>query len=183
VLIFAQPKFKYLPLGRKLKKPIYHTLINSKPILILKQQTMKKVLFISFLAIFTILSSCKKEEDVDPRLAFVGSWAGTQTIAITSLGLSDSFNFNQTISLSADDNKKILLTSDGEILKATVSGSSYTYDKYSYTSDDGSGNTMTIEMQGTGTISGNKINETGTVKLYYLGGEYPGTWSSTLTKQ
>ena len=144
---------------------------------------MKKLLFISILAIFTILSSCKNDEDVDARLAFVGTWAGTQTLAIPSLTLSETFDVNFAISLSSDDNKKILLTSDGEILKATVSGSTYTYDKYTYTSDDGSGNTMTVEMQGTGTISGNKINETGTVRIYYMGAEFPGTWSSTLTKQ
>jgi len=144
---------------------------------------MKKVLFISLLAIFTVLSSCKKDEDIDARLAFVGTWAGTQTIAIPSLSLSESFDLSFAISLSADDNKKILLTADGEILKATVSGSTYTYDKYSYTSDDGNGNTMTVEMQGSGTLAGNKINESGTVRIYYLGAEFPGTWSSTLTKQ
>ncbi len=144
---------------------------------------MKKVLFISVLAIFTVLSSCKKDEDIDARLAFVGTWAGTQTIAIPSLSLSESFDLSFAISLSADDNKKILLTADGEILKATVSGSTYTYDKYSYTSDDGNGNTMTVEMQGSGTLAGNKINESGTVRIYYLGAEFPGTWSSTLTKQ
>jgi len=135
------------------------------------------------LAIFTVLSSCKKDEDIDARLAFVGTWAGTQTIAIPSLSLSESFDLSFAISLSADDNKKILLTADGEILKATVSGSTYTYDKYSYTSDDGNGNTMTVEMQGSGTLAGNKINESGTVRIYYLGAEFPGTWSSTLTKQ
>jgi hypothetical protein len=144
---------------------------------------MKKLLFISILAIFTVLSSCKKDEDVDARLAFVGTWAGTQTLAIPSLTLSETFDVNFAISVSSDDSKKILLTSDGEILKATVSGSTYTYDKYTYTTDDGSGNTMTVEMQGTGTISGNKINETGTVRLYYMGAEFPGTWSSSLTKQ
>jgi hypothetical protein len=144
---------------------------------------MKKLLFISILAIFAVLSSCKKDEDVDARLAFVGTWAGTQTLAIPSLTLSETFDVNFAISVSSDDSKKILLTSDGEILKATVSGSTYTYDKYTYTTDDGSGNTMTVEMQGTGTISGNKINETGTVRLYYMGAEFPGTWSSSLTKQ
>jgi hypothetical protein len=144
---------------------------------------MKKLLFISILAIFTVLSSCKKDEDVDARLAFVGTWAGTQTLAIPSLTLSETFDVNFAISVSSDDSEKILLTSDGEILKATVNGSTYTYDKYTYTTDDGSGNTMTVEMQGTGTISGNKINETGTVRLYYMGAEFPGTWSSSLTKQ
>ncbi|MFZ4546047.1 MAG: hypothetical protein ACOYN4_01350, partial [Bacteroidales bacterium] len=78
---------------------------------------MKKVLFISVLAIFTILTSCKKDEDVDARLAFVGTWVGTQTIAIPSLTLSDSFDLTMAISLSADDNKKIVMTADGEILK------------------------------------------------------------------
>ncbi|MFZ4549564.1 MAG: hypothetical protein ACOYN4_19100, partial [Bacteroidales bacterium] len=95
--------------------PIQHN--NSNHFQTLKQQTMKKAIFISFLAIFTILTSCKKDEDVDARLAFVGTWAGTQTIAIPSLTLSDSFDLTMAISLSADDNKKIVMTADGEILK------------------------------------------------------------------
>lgn len=144
---------------------------------------MQKVLLITILALLAVISSCKKDETIDPRIAFVGTWAGSQSISITSLGLSDQADYAQTVSLSADDPKRILITSDGQIQKATVNGSTYTYDKYSYTSDDGSGNTMTIEMQGSGTISGNKIIETGTLKLYYLGAEYPGNWTGTITKQ
>ncbi len=144
---------------------------------------MKKSLFIAALAIMTVLSSCKKDEEVDQRNAFIGTWAGSQTTLIPSLDMTDVTDYNQSITLSSEDVKKILITSGGEIQKASVSGSTYTYDKYSYTTDDGAGNTMSIEMLGSGTISGNKIIETGTLKLYYLGATYPGTWSGSLTKQ
>ena len=143
---------------------------------------MKKVLLISALTILTILSSCKKDEE-DQRNKFVGTWAGSQTTVIPGLGVNDVSDYVQIMSLSSDNANKIIITVGGEIQKAEVKGSLYNYDNYSYTTDDGSGNTMTMEMIGSGTLSGNKINETGTLKLYYMGQEFPGTWTGKLTRQ
>jgi len=43
--------------------------------------------------------------------------------------------------------------------------------------------TVVIEMDGSGTLNGNVITESGTVTYSFGGQTYNGTWSGTMTKQ
>jgi hypothetical protein len=162
----------------------YYTPQNQLSISIKTKQkiTMKKTILFSLLAFVVLISSCKKDEE-DARNKFLGTWSGTQTVSIPSLSLYDSQTYSQIVTVSSENANRIIVTSDGVIQKATVNGSSYTYDKFTQTGDDGQGNTMSIDMDGTGIINGNTINESGSVTVYYLGQQYSGTWSGILTRQ
>jgi hypothetical protein len=65
---------------------------------------------------------------------------------------------------------------------AVVSGNAYTYDEYSISTTVYE-MAATMVFNGKGSLSNKTLSESGTV-VYTLGGVvYPGTWTTTLTKQ
>ena len=118
--------------------------------------------------LFSLITSCKKDT-TDVRDKFLGTWTGTINLIIPALSTNSSKAEILTITAGTASASQIILTQTGSTVVPTgnVSGSTYTYDEYT----------------STGTISGNTITESGTI-VYTIGtATYPGTWSSSLTKQ
>lgn len=144
---------------------------------------MKKYLTLSVILTFVLIvgSSCKKESaPVDARDKFVGTWKGTVTLKIPSLSIDQSESTTQAISKSSSTQNQIVF--DGSA-KASVNGNGYTYNEWTETVTDPSVGTIIFIFNGTGSISGSVITESGTVKTTILGTTYSGTWSSILNKQ
>jgi hypothetical protein len=140
-------------------------------------------LFIGGILLISLVISCTKEK-TDDRDKFIGSWAGTINLVVPGLSSNTSNAESLVITKGTASDNQIILTQTGSTMVPTgkVSGNTYTYDEYNVTSSY-SGITITAKFNGTGTISGNAITESGTI-VYNMGGiVYPGTWSSTLTKQ
>jgi len=141
--------------------------------------TLVTLLFLSIM----VLSSCEKEP-TDERDKFVGTWKGTENLTIPSLSLSLSDQVTYIILKSDSDTKQIIFLDEGAAsdMTANVNGNAYTYDEYTETGTY-EGETVSLKLNGGGSINGNVITELGTLIFYILGEEYPGTWSSTLNKQ
>ncbi len=137
-----------------------------------------------FFSIFLIFSACKKDEEIDPRDPFIGSWKGTQRMIVADLQFDESVTFVQTISKDPEYSNKIRLGSPGtdEYLTAKVVGNAYTYDQSSFTYNQ-DGYTYTFIQNGGGSINGSVINESGTVTINVAGQQFNGTWSAILNKQ
>ena len=140
-------------------------------------------LFISAFLLITLITSCKKEE-TDDRDKFIGTWKGTVNMTVSGLGINSSDPSTQIITKGTVNPKQIIFTEVGETVGsiANVNGNAYTYDEYTYT-ETVQGQTVSMKFNGNGSINGNAITESGTLKVYLLGQEYPGSWSSTLNKQ
>lgn len=128
----------------------------------------------------SLITSCKKEE-VDERDRFIGNWKGTVNMTVSGLGINTSDASTQVVTKGIG-NKQIIFTESGESTTANVNGNAYTYDEYTQT-ETIEGETVSIKVTGNGSINGNVLTESGTIKVYLLGQEYPGSWSSTLNKQ
>jgi hypothetical protein len=143
--------------------------------------TMKNLnLLIGALLLITLIS-CKKD-DTDDRDKFVGTWKGTGNITVSGMGINISDATTQVITKGTSNPDQIIFTESGVSTTANVNGNAYTYDDYTQT-ETIEGETVSIKFTGQGSINGNVITETGTIKIYMLGQEFPGTWSSTLNKQ
>lgn len=144
---------------------------------------MKKYLTLSVILTFILIvgSSCKKESaPVDARDKFVGTWKGTFTLKIPGLSIDQSESATQVISKSSSTQNQILF--DGST-KASVNGNGYTYIEWTETVTNPNVGSIIFIFNGTGSISGSVITESGTVKTTILGITYSGTWSSILNKQ
>lgn len=137
-------------------------------------------LFIAGFLFISLITSCKKEE-VDERDRFIGNWKGTVNMTVSGLGINTSDASTQVVTKGIG-NKQIIFTESGESTTANVNGNAYTYDEYTQT-ETIEGETVSIKVTGNGSINGNVLTESGTIKVYLLGQEYPGSWSSTLNKQ
>jgi hypothetical protein len=127
------------------------------------------------------LISCSKE-DTDDRDKFIGTWKGTVTMIVPGMSINSSSASTQVVSKGTTNPNQIVFTEEGESTTANVNGNGYTYDDYTQTGTI-QGETVSIKITGNGSINGNVITESGTIKIYVLGQEFPGTWSSTLNKQ
>ena len=139
-------------------------------------------LFIGALLLVVLVISCKKAV-TDDTLKFIGTWTGTNNEIVPGLGSNSSNPVSLTITKGTTADQ-IVLTQTGttKVRTANASGSGYTYVEYTGTSTS-QGITVSMKMNGSGTLNGSVITESGTV-VYTLGGQnYPGTWSSTITKQ
>jgi|GEM_PF-1441669 len=143
---------------------------------------MKKLLFM-VLAINVLFAGCKKdEESTDTRAQFVGSYNSTLTIKVPALMWDESFTHVYSFAKSAEAGKLTVTDDTGGVMTATVSGNGYTYDKHTVSQTTG-GVTTTIEVTGTGSISGTTITESGAYNVLYAGTTYPGTWSCVHIKK
>ena len=140
-------------------------------------------LFLSAILLVSLITSCKKDT-TNVRDKFLGTWTGTINLIIPALGTNGGKVEILTITAGTASASQIILTQTGSTVVPTgnVSGSTYTYDEYSSTAVS-NGVTITSKFDGTGTINGNTITESGTI-VYIIGtATYPGTWSSSLSKQ
>ena len=141
-----------------------------------------KLLFAAIMVV-SVIASCKKET-TDDRAKFIGTWSGTINLIIPDLSLNGNKAELLTISAGTASSNQIILTQTGSTIVPTgnVSGNSYTYNEYTSTAIS-NGITITSKFNGTGTLTGNTITESGTI-VYTIGtATYSGTWSSSLTKQ
>jgi hypothetical protein len=147
---------------------------------------MKNVLKATLLSLslLILLSACKKEEEIDPRDQFVGTWKGTQRMIVLDLQFDQSDTFTQIITKDPDYPNKIKLgfPDTDESYSAKVVGNAYTYDESSFTYNQ-DGYTYTFIQNGGGSINGSVITEGGTVKINVAGQQFSGTWEATLNKQ
>lgn len=130
--------------------------------------------------VFTALVvGCAKEKDV--RDEFTGSWSGQQTMVIPAFGIVDvgSTHVMQVNKGSGED--RLVMVANGDQVGATVNGKSYTYDKYTV-NEYLQGGVMSMEVTGSGNISGGKLVESGSLVIYYMGAVYNGSWSATYVK-
>ena len=134
--------------------------------------------------ILLIVVSCKKDEEVDSRDAFIGTWKGTQREIIAELEFDESSTFTQIISKDPEYSNKIRLGWPGsdEFFSARVNGNAYTYDEITWTINQ-DGYTYTFVQNGGGSINGSVIKEGGTLQVNVGGQQFRGTWEATLNKQ
>jgi hypothetical protein len=119
---------------------------------------MKKNLFALLLLVGVVFASCKKDTPAvtDARDKFVGTWNGTSnTYEAGALISTDPTTY--TITKDANNSNKILISTGGVSVPATVNGSSYTISNL--TLSDGS---FSYLINGNGTLNGNSITENGT---------------------
>jgi len=126
-------------------------------------------LFIGAFLLIVLITSCKKEE-TDDRDKFIGTWKGTVNVTVSGMGVNSSDPSTQIITKGTVNPKQIIFTEVGETVGATanVNGNAYTYDEYTYT-ETVQGQTVSMKFTGNGSINGNVITESGTVKVYLLG--------------
>jgi len=153
---------------------------------------MKKFNFLfGAMLLLAIVGSCKKDEAVDERDKFVGTWKGTTTTSVPDLSINDTKPITLTISKNKINPKQLDITDGEDSYTAIVNGNTYTYNDFTWTGtielEDEEGNPYTVtasyKMTGTGSINGSSITESGTIRLFVVGEEYPGAWSRTLVKQ
>lgn len=142
----------------------------------------KSLLFLS--AIMVLMTSCKKDEEkkVDDRDQFVGTYFGSLTINVPAMESTDTLNGVIIIIAKSSEASKIVISDGTEIRKAVVSGNKYEYEKFTKTVIV-EGTTITMELTGSGTIKNGKITESGPMTISFLSASYPGTWTSSFTKQ
>jgi len=142
---------------------------------------MRKIkCLISISIVLALLNSCGGAD----AEKFVGTWSGQQTMSVPDLEMNQTDQTITNISKSGNNEQQIILTSqqDNSIFKATVDGDNLTYEKQSKTQTL-EGETVTIEIEGSGVLNGNVIDESGTVTFYVKGQTFTGTWTGTMTKQ
>jgi hypothetical protein len=141
-----------------------------------------KVLFVMFGLAIILLSFIKDNSSSDARDKFIGTWKGEGTISVTSV-IDNTDTISHVISKSTVNANQIIISTpgSGSVQTASVEGNTYTYETYTETRTI-NGITITGEFTGSGTISGNTINESGNVQLTLANITYPGTWTSTLTR-
>ena len=141
-----------------------------------------KLLFSAILLV-ALVASCKKDT-TDDRAQFLGTWTGTINSIVPDLSSNTSKAETLTITAGTASSSQIILTQTGStvILTGNVSGNKYTYIEYTSIGTT-NGIAVSIKQNGTGTLNGNIITESGTL-VYTIGtAVYQGTWSSSLTKQ
>lgn len=120
-----------------------------------QQKIMKrKILFLLFLTPIMLVSSCKKDEAVDPRDSFVATYNVSETWSNPNGTGTDSYQI--TITKSATDNSKIIVSNFADFgltIDATVSGSSMTIPQQSVTIEN-----SVVGASGSGSVSGNVLN-------------------------
>jgi len=139
-------------------------------------------LIIGVIICISLITSCKKTV-TDDTAKFIGIWAGTFSMNVPSAGSPSSTSTTVAITKGSADNQ-IILTQTGSTATRTanVNGNGYTYVEISTTTTT-QGITISMKMNGSGTLSGTTISETGTVVITMAGVDYSGTWSSSMTKQ
>jgi len=106
------------------------------------------------LGIVTLFSACSKDDEVDAREAFEGTWRATETFVFDGTPFSETYTF--TITKSSGSERSILLTGfaaePSETINASVDGSSFVIPQQTIISGGES-----VGISGSGSISGNTI--------------------------
>jgi hypothetical protein len=140
--------------------------------------------FIGGFILVSLIISCTKET-IDDRDKFIGTWTGTVNSIIPALSSNTNNATSMVIAKGTGNAKQITLSNAGTnttAFTANVNGNKYTYDEYTASATD-QGITVTAKFNGTGTLIGNTLTESGTIIYTISGQTISGTWSSTLTKQ
>ncbi len=140
-------------------------------------------LIIGVIICISLITSCKKTV-TDDTAKFIGTWAGTFNMNPgAGSGSPSSNSINIAITKGTAVNQ-IILTQTGSTVSRTANanGNGYTYVEFNSTSTT-QGITISMKMNGSGSLSGTTITESGTEVITVAGVDYPGTWSSTMTKQ
>ena len=141
-----------------------------------------RTLLVAFMLISIV--SCKKEDTktpIDEREKFVGTYKGNTNITIPDPDIDINETFPNTFSITKSSTNPKQLIVDGEI--ANVSGSSFTFNEFTYTEEDPDLGTVIYIFNGIGSLSGSNLVQSGTVKAIIEGITYNGTWSSNSVKQ
>lgn len=139
----------------------------------------KLLIIVSLLII--LISSCTKEE-VDDRDKFVGTWKGTYNMTVSALDINTSESSTQIVTKGTVNPNQIIFSENGQTTTANVNGNAYNYDEYTET-ENIEGETVSIKITGNGSINGNVLTESGTIKVYLMGQVFTGSWSSSLNRQ
>ncbi|TVQ13199.1 MAG: hypothetical protein EA361_09940 [Bacteroidetes bacterium] len=106
------------------------------------------------LSIATLFSACSKDESVDARAVFEGTWRATESFVFNGVPLSDTYTF--TITKSSGSERNILLTGfaaePSETITASVDGNSFVIPQQTIISEGES-----VGVSGSGSINGNSI--------------------------
>jgi len=150
---------------------------------------MKKYLLILpailIVLITSLESSCSKSSDIstDPRNQFVGKWIGTKSFTFSKYPtLNKTVPDTLTITLITGTSTGISIESAGYSETAIVSGSTFTYNPYDLNIMLGSIQYI-LTINGSVSISGNKLNGSGEFSSSSSGGSSTGNWTNSLTKQ
>lgn len=141
---------------------------------------MKKNLFALLLLVGVVLTSCTKDTPTvtDARDKFVGTWIGsTNYYEAGALLQTDPTTYS--ITKDPNNSNKILISTGGVSVPATVNGNSYTISNL--TLSDGS---FSYLYNGNGTLNGNSITENGTDQETDLstGDVFNYTYTTTVSK-
>lgn len=143
------------------------------------------MLFLMLFVGSALLFSCKKDSPTtttatDARDKFVGTWSGNQTVVIPDLSINSTDLVSELITKSSSSQNQIII--DGT-QTANVNSNSYTYNQFTEVINDPNVGDIVLIINGTGTVNGSNIIESGVLYTIVQGVTYNGTWSSNLVKQ
>ena len=147
---------------------------------------MKKkllILFTNLIVLMSLITSCSKNSDrtTDPRNQFVGKWIGTKSFTFTQYPtLNKTVADTLKITLAAGSSTNISVESSGYSETANVSGNTFTYNPYELDIKFGS-TQYTLTINGSVTISGNKLHGSGVFSALSTKGPSTGTWTDSLS--
>lgn len=139
---------------------------------------MKKILSgglfaMLLLVLIASVSSCKKDEEVDDRLAFIGSYSCVEACATNG-----NFNYNFTISESSVNDTDVIINNFGDFanaqVKAAVNGNGLTIPNQTINISG-----IALTVSGSGSLNNNILSITYT----YSAGADADNCSVTATKQ
>jgi hypothetical protein len=136
---------------------INQTKQNLKLITVMKN--LKTTLLLLALGVTSILSSCKKDPEVDPRDAFVGTYAREGECGGGVGDLEDDLKIEK----GTKDAKSLAISfvvfkELGEkTVNATINGSSFEVEPFEFETEDDDGNRVTVEIGGSGKLSGKTL--------------------------
>jgi hypothetical protein len=146
---------------------------------------MKTLRILIFVTTTLLIYSCAKEEvKQDYRDRFCGTWTGTFSYDVPDIpGYSGTKSQSANIMKGMNENE-LLIESFGlsYYTIARLDKMTFTYSPFDVCSNQ-CGVTEGIQYAGKGTLSGNQINENGTMSVYINGTEFKGTWAEQLYKQ
>lgn len=106
------------------------------------------------LGVVTLFSACSKEDEVDAREAYEGTWRATESFVFDGVPFNDTYTFS--ITKSSGSERNILLTGfaaePSETISASVDGNSFVIPQQTIISAGES-----VGVSGSGSISGNTI--------------------------
>ena len=135
------------------------------------------------IVLMSLIYSCSKTSDStpDPRNQFVGKWIGTKSFTFSQYPtLNKTVADTLKIALAAGSSTNISVENSGYSETANVSGNTFTYNPYELDIKFGS-TQYTLTINGSVTISGNKLHGSGVFSALSTKGPSTGTWTDSLS--